>query len=155
MSKPPRELTVSEERDYVADGAGPVQDTDVYSKQGSESEPRPAHIGAGPRNMAQSNPDDPLPDLRRQAARKGSSGRSFRFPRWLGLAMGLISAALVAFSLVVFVGVFVGGTSPPTEVAAPPPAPASEQPDPPEKIQGVRVRKGLKRGPEDLNNPNP
>ena len=147
MPKPPRELTVSEERDYVADSGGPVQDTDVFSRGEEDVQPdRPAHIDAGPRNQRPDKPEDPLKGLRKQASRHTTPVVDRRTPRWLALAMGLATAGIVAATVVVFVGVFLAGAfgdgDAPDAVPDVPVTPAPEEL--PDEIDGVEVRRGLK-----------
>lgn len=144
MAKESRDLRVSEEQSYVADGSGPVQDTDVFSKADSESEPvRPAHIDARPRNRATPKPGDPLSDLRRRAVAHAPSGR--RTPPWLGLALGMVVAGLFGVGLVFGITTLMSEPVPegaPAVTAPPPPSEGNAKPEP-KSIQGVEVRRGL------------
>ncbi|MEO0600665.1 MAG: hypothetical protein AAF211_04460 [Myxococcota bacterium] len=154
MSKPPRDLKVTDKGEYVEDGLGPAEDTDVFSKGDDEvaPEPPPSHLDVGSPNEPAAHPDDPLKSLRHQAHEHASDGekRRKRVPGWMGLAVGLATASVVAFALVVFAGVLlasIGDDGTPDPPARP--AQARQPAEPPDEIQGVRVRKGLKRSADE------
>ncbi len=152
MSKPPRDLKVTEQGDYVEDGLGPAEDTDVFSKGEHEPQPeRPAHLDEVSRNRPEEHPGDPMHHLRHHGS--GHDRQRKRVPGWVGLAVGLVTAAVVAFSLVVLAGVLLSGFGEDgASAVSAPAAPAQvevEVEEPPQEIQGVRIRKGLKRGPEE------
>jgi len=148
VPKPPRDVSVSDEQEYVEDGLGPPEDTDVFTRDEDAAQPeRPLPAESRPINQPAARGDDPLQQLRHPEP----STRSGREPpRWMGLAVGLFTAAVVAFALVVLFGVGLAGLlsdgqAPEAAPAAAAPAPDADAAEaPPDRIQGVKVRRGLK-----------
>lgn len=134
------------ESSYVADTAGPPQDTESYYKH----TPAPAGRAARPLDdsptfdtlVSEDAPPDPNADpdtgwIRREALRqKNASNAGFNVP-WLAISLAAgLAIAIVGMTGVIAVLAWNGSGDPPSAAAA--------DPADPETWQGLRVKKGLR-----------